>query len=201
VAAKEITSGDAALFRESSKRAGFLASVHSSYLINLGCGPGDCGRSPSRFIDELQRCDLIEARTWSCIRDPAPTPPRTGRGGRWAQSRVRGAQGKCKVLLETAAGQGPRWDGRSRSSGTSATRSTARSASRSAWTPARLRRGYDISTDRGYDETFRRFDDLLGIERLLAFHLNDSMKPLGCRVDRHEQACKGESDRWRSSGW
>jgi len=41
-------------------------------------------------------------------------------------------------------------------------------------------------------ETFSRFDDLLGIERLLAFHLNDSMKPLGCRVDRHEQACKGE---------
>src|SRR5258705_3651204 len=39
--AKEITSHDAALFRESSKHARFFASVHSSYLINLGCGPCD----------------------------------------------------------------------------------------------------------------------------------------------------------------
>jgi deoxyribonuclease-4 len=52
--------------------------------------------------------------------------------------------------------------------------------------------GYDISTSRGYDETFRKFDQVLGIEQLRAFHLNDSVKPLGCRVDRHEQVCKGE---------
>jgi endonuclease IV len=33
---------------------------------------------------------------------------------------------------------------------------------------------------------------VLGIGLLKAFHLNDSMKPLGCRVDRHEHVCKGE---------
>ncbi|MFN2547879.1 MAG: deoxyribonuclease IV, partial [Myxococcales bacterium] len=52
--------------------------------------------------------------------------------------------------------------------------------------------GYDISTDRGYEETFEKFDEVLGIELLKAFHLNDSMKPLGCHVDRHEHVCKGE---------
>ena len=52
--------------------------------------------------------------------------------------------------------------------------------------------GYDLSTDRGYDEMFDRFDEVLGIGLLKAFHLNDSMKPLGCRVDRHEHVCKGE---------
>ena len=41
-------------------------------------------------------------------------------------------------------------------------------------------------------ETFETFDRVLGIALLKAFHLNDSMKPLGCRVDRHEQVCKGE---------
>ena len=52
--------------------------------------------------------------------------------------------------------------------------------------------GYDLSTNRGYDETFKQFDHMLGIGLLKAFHLNDSMKPLGCRVDRHEHVCKGE---------
>ena len=52
--------------------------------------------------------------------------------------------------------------------------------------------GYDISTDRGYDETFGQFERVLGIGLLKAFHLNDSMKPLGARVDRHEHVCKGE---------
>jgi endonuclease IV len=39
---------------------------------------------------------------------------------------------------------------------------------------------------------FNRFAEVLGIGLLKAFHLNDSMKPLGCRVDRHEHVCKGE---------
>ncbi|HEY5675589.1 MAG TPA: TIM barrel protein, partial [Myxococcales bacterium] len=58
--AKEITSDDAAAFRKASRAAGFSASVHASYLINLGCGPGDLReKSIAAFIDELQRCDLI----------------------------------------------------------------------------------------------------------------------------------------------
>ena len=52
--------------------------------------------------------------------------------------------------------------------------------------------GYDISTDRGYDQTFGQFDRVLGMGLLKAFHLNDSMKPLGARVDRHQHVCKGE---------
>src|SRR3954466_3030580 len=58
--AKEIAQEDAAVFRKGSKAAGFPASVHASYLINLGCGPGDLREeSIASFIDELQRCDLI----------------------------------------------------------------------------------------------------------------------------------------------
>jgi deoxyribonuclease-4 len=33
---------------------------------------------------------------------------------------------------------------------------------------------------------------VLGCKLIKAFHLNDSVKPLGCRVDRHEHVCKGE---------
>ena len=193
--AKEITREDATLFQEAGRRTGFLASVHSSYLINLGCGPGDLReKSIAAFIDELQRCDLIEARY--LVVHPGSRPD-TAKGLAAVADGLNRAfaahKGKCKVLLETAAGQGTTL-GR--------TFEELRDIRGQVHSPERVAfcldtchvfaAGYDISTDRGYDETFRRFDDLLGIERLLAFHLNDSMKPLGCRVDRHEQACRGE---------
>jgi deoxyribonuclease-4 len=38
---------------------------------------------------------------------------------------------------------------------------------------------------------FREFDRLVGLDRLKAFHLNDSKRPCGSRVDRHEHIGKG----------
>jgi len=52
--------------------------------------------------------------------------------------------------------------------------------------------GYDISTREGYKKTFAAFDATMGLERLKFFHLNDSKKPLGSRVDRHEHIGKGK---------
>ncbi len=51
--------------------------------------------------------------------------------------------------------------------------------------------GYDIATDAGYDDTFKRFAAVVGLGRLRAFHLNDSKKPLASRVDRHEHIGEG----------
>jgi deoxyribonuclease-4 len=51
--------------------------------------------------------------------------------------------------------------------------------------------GYDIVSERGYDETFARFDRLVGLDRLKVFHGNDSKKPCGSRVDRHEHIGDG----------
>ena len=51
--------------------------------------------------------------------------------------------------------------------------------------------GYDIASPRGYDETFEQFGRIVGFERLKVFHLNDSKKPLGSRVDRHEHIGRG----------
>jgi deoxyribonuclease-4 len=192
---KEITPADAALFRKHAQAAGFPASVHASYLINLGGGPGELReKSIAAFIDELQRCDLIgapylvvhpgsNAETASGLRLIAEALDRTFAAHR----------GRCLVLLETAAGQG---------SSLGRTFEELREIRDRCKSPDRVAicldtchifaAGYDISTGRGYDETFRKFDEVLGIEQLRAFHLNDSVKPLGCRVDRHEQVCKGE---------
>ncbi|UCF06899.1 MAG: deoxyribonuclease IV [bacterium] len=52
--------------------------------------------------------------------------------------------------------------------------------------------GYDIRTKRAYRKTFEAFDSILGLERLMAFHLNDCLKGLGSRVDRHTHIGAGE---------
>lgn len=51
--------------------------------------------------------------------------------------------------------------------------------------------GYDIVTEAGYEETWRQFEILLGFDRLKVMHLNDSKKPCGSRIDRHEHIGKG----------
>jgi deoxyribonuclease-4 len=52
--------------------------------------------------------------------------------------------------------------------------------------------GYDLRTPETYDATFSLFDQIIGLPRLKFFHLNDSKRPLGSRVDRHQHIGKGE---------
>jgi deoxyribonuclease-4 len=54
-----------------------------------------------------------------------------------------------------------------------------------------LASGYDIASETGYQQTFEQFGRIVGFDRLKVFHVNDSKKPLGSRVDRHEHIGKG----------
>jgi deoxyribonuclease IV len=54
-----------------------------------------------------------------------------------------------------------------------------------------LASGYDLGSVEAYRKTFREFGRIVGFDRLKVFHLNDSKKPLGSRVDRHEHIGKG----------
>jgi deoxyribonuclease-4 len=51
--------------------------------------------------------------------------------------------------------------------------------------------GYDIRTKETYQKTFDEFDRIIGLHKLKAFHLNDSKKELGSRVDRHDNIGEG----------
>jgi deoxyribonuclease-4 len=51
--------------------------------------------------------------------------------------------------------------------------------------------GYAIGTEEGWEETIDAFDRIIGLQTLAAVHVNDSKKPLGSRVDRHEHIGKG----------
>jgi deoxyribonuclease-4 len=52
--------------------------------------------------------------------------------------------------------------------------------------------GYDIGSEGGARKTFREFDRVIGRDRLVAIHLNDSKTACGSRVDRHEHIGKGK---------
>jgi len=52
--------------------------------------------------------------------------------------------------------------------------------------------GYDIREKSSYERTFKKFDQVIGLQKLQAIHLNDSKKELGSRVDRHEHIGQGQ---------
>jgi len=51
--------------------------------------------------------------------------------------------------------------------------------------------GYDISTEEGFHDTFEQFEKIVGFEKLMGMHLNDSKKELGTQVDRHDSLGDG----------
>ena len=51
--------------------------------------------------------------------------------------------------------------------------------------------GYDLASPEGYASTFEQFEQLVGLPRLKVFHVNDSKRPLGSHVDRHEHIGRG----------
>jgi len=55
--------------------------------------------------------------------------------------------------------------------------------------------GYDIRTPGAYRKTMTEFDRVIGLERLLAVHVNDSKGELGSRRDRHEHIGRGRIGR------
>lgn len=52
--------------------------------------------------------------------------------------------------------------------------------------------GYDLSTEEGFKKVFDEFERVVGFKYLKGMHLNESKKPFGSRVDRHDSLGKGE---------
>jgi deoxyribonuclease IV len=190
--AKEITPADAATFRAS---AALPVTVHASYLVNLGADPGDLReKSIAAFVDELQRCDLLGIPQLVVHPGANADRERGLRNVADALDRTFAAHsGRCQVLLETAAGQGSCLG--SRFEELRRIGDLSKSPDRIAIcvdTCHVFAAGYDVASEKGYEATFDELDRVVGLKLVRAFHLNDSMKPLGCRVDRHEHVCKGE---------
>ncbi len=195
---KEIADGEATEFRRSARTAAFShVAAHASYLINLASPSAGLRRqSVEALVDEVTRCARLG------IRELVLHPGSHGGEGEAAgvarlaasldETLARTAGARVRILLETAAGQG------------NAIGHTFEHL-RDVLAAVRNRRrvgicfdtchvhaaGYDLVSARGWEDTVGALERTVGLERLHAIHVNDSKRPRGSRVDRHEHIGHG----------
>lgn len=198
-AAKPLLPEDIAAFKAEQASSGIgPVVVHDSYLINLAA-PADelWEKSIAAFAHELERCAALGVPY--IVTHPGA---HTGSGEEAglvreaaALSRIfaDGVGGDTMVLLETTAGQGSCLGNRFEH--------LARLFELLPEHHARLgvcvdtchifAAGYDIRTPETYAATFAELDRIVGLAQVRCFHLNDSQKELGSRVDRHSHIGQG----------
>jgi deoxyribonuclease-4 len=196
--AKAVTDDDAERFRLTMKTTKIREiAVHDSYLINLATTKDDVWqRSIDAFQDEVMRADKIGAKY--LVTHPGA---HLGAGEEIGIARVvealnevmrRCSDQSVQILLETTAGQGTTLGHRFEH---------LAAMLDGVDVPARFgvcfdtchvfAAGYPLSPEAAYKGTMAEFDKVIGLKKLKLFHLNDSVKELGCRVDRHAHIGKG----------
>jgi deoxyribonuclease IV len=185
-------------FRRKLRASGIWPAVsHASYLINLATTDRALRhQSIAAMADEIDRAESLgllgvvlhpgcytagnEADGLSLIADALLGLLRERR------------RGKTMILLEQTAGQGTALGATfEQLASIIAKMQDHRRVGVCLDTCHLIAAGYDIVSPEGYASTFKQFGRLVGFERLKAFHLNDSKKPLGSRVDRHEHIGQG----------
>jgi deoxyribonuclease-4 len=185
-------------FRRRVDETGMTPVVsHASYLINMATTvPALREQSTAAFIDELERADTLGLL--GVVIHPGTCTAGTEEDAlRLIAESIRTAlqalpRRKTMVLLEHTAGQG-RTVGH-RFEHLAAILAHLDGSPRVGVcldTCHLLASGYDITTESGYRDTFDAFERIVGLDRLRVFHGNDSKKPCGSRVDRHEHIGDG----------
>jgi deoxyribonuclease-4 len=195
---RDVPAAEIREFRAKVKAAGLHPVVsHASYLINLATAHRALrAQSLAAMGDELDRAEALGLQ--GVVLHP---------GCHTAGSEAAGLdfiadgllelfaarrRGKTLIVLEHTAGQGT---------------SLGATFEQIAYIIARMKdhprigvcldtchllaSGYDIASPEGYAGTFTLFEKLIGVDRLTVFHLNDSKRALGSRVDRHEHIGQG----------
>jgi len=175
---KPITPGDAGRFREALANSGLACPLaHDSYLINLA-SPDDVlwKRSIDAMIDEIQRASILGI-PWVVSHPGAYTTTSEAAG----------------ILLETTAGQGMTlgWRFEHLAEILSGVKDNSRLGVCFDTCHA-FAAGYKMSTQAEYRATMKEFDKFVGLDQIRAFHLNDSLKDCGSRVDRHAHVGQGK---------
>jgi deoxyribonuclease IV len=189
---------EVAEFRERTRAARLTFVVsHASYLINLAAPDGLLRqRSLEAMGDEIDRAEALGLA--GVVLHPGCYTQGNEQAGLELIATAlldllrQRPHGHTLVLLEQTAGQG-----------TALGRTFEQLAAIIAKTDADprigvcldtchlLAAGYDLCSENGYEETFAQLERLIGLDRLKVFHLNDSKKPRGSRIDRHEHIGKG----------
>jgi deoxyribonuclease-4 len=197
-AAKELTPVETSAFRKLLRKSKLrYATAHDSYLINLASpDPMLWRKSVEAFFDELVRAESLGLKY--LVTHPGA---HVGCGEEVGIASVARAlnevHSRCpdfriKVLLEVTAGQGSSLGHRFEHIAEIMKQvDDCKRLGVCFDTCHVFAAGYPLYPEADYEATIREFDRVIGLKRLKLFHLNDSKKPLGSRVDRHEHIGKG----------
>jgi deoxyribonuclease IV len=195
---KPLSEEEIARFHAAKKATGFpIVVAHDSYLYNFAA-PDEALRKKSvnGLIDEMERCEALGV-AYLIAHPGAHVGAGEAVGIKTIAKSIDEMHKACpgyttKLAIEITAGQGSNLGYRFQQ---------VRQIIDATKAPERLRvcfdtehafaAGYDLRTKDGYERTFAEFDETIGLDLLVAFHLNDAKKDLGCRVDRHEHIGKG----------
>jgi len=197
-ASKPYTKDEIEQFHINRKETGIDTIVaHDSYLLNLGSPDTRLRkRSIEAFIDEFERCEILGVT--NLISHPgAHVGAGEAQGIKTIARSLDEVHTACpgyrtKVTLEITAGQGSNLGYRFEQIGAIVDAAKESDRIRVCFdTEHAFAAGYDLRTKEGYERTFSEFDEAIGLDRIAAFHLNDSKKEFHSRVDRHEHIGKG----------
>lgn len=196
---KPLASDEVNRFREERERTGIGPNMsHASYLVNLATSKPDLEeKSVAAMVDEVARADALGLEF--VVFHPGSTPDGLDIGFDRVASRLdriietAGDQSETTILLENTAGQG-------NTLGLSFSH-LGEMIARSRY-PERLgvcidtchafAAGYDYTTKAGYDAVVAELLDAVSLDKVMAFHINDSLKELASRRDRHAGIGEGE---------
>ncbi len=196
---KKITDKEITAFKENLIKTGIKAvASHDAYLINLASPNKDVyKKSLIAFYDEMERAEKLGLPY--LVFHPGA---HLGEGEDIGIKRIaesinlhlsKKSGTNVMLLLETTAGQGTNigWRFEQLSEIINLVEQKEKMGV-CVDTCHIFAAGYDITTEEGYTKTFDEFDRIIGLKRLKLFHLNDSKKGYGSRVDRHEHIGKGK---------
>lgn len=191
--AKKITAADAERFKSNCELCGYTPEVilpHDNFLINLGSpDPEKLALSRKSFLEEMQRCmqlglTMLNFHPGSHLKAMTEDEclDRIAESINITLDKTEGVT----AVIENTAGQGSNLgysfeqiariidhvEDKNRV-GVCIDTCHAYSA------------GYDLASEEGYRETWRKFDEIIGKDYLRALHLNDDKRELGSRIDRH----------------
>lgn len=192
---KEFSQDEINAFMNAQKETGINSVIsHASYLINLGSRSHDIVQKSVQALEkELFRCAQLGIKY--LVLHPGSGEPYESCIAQ-IESKLREIIEKSNmpvmILIENTAGQGS-VVGYSLEQLAELFKSLKNTKKIGicfdtchAWSA-----GYDFSHREGYEKLWQEFDQLIGIEYVKAIHMNDSLKPLGSRIDRHENIGAG----------
>jgi len=197
--ARDISKDEAERFKQNVKKHKIQkVMAHDSYLINLSAiDKKILEMSKEAFIDEMGRARMLDI-DFLVFHPGSHLGAGETKGMKEVSDNVRSAllrigEGKPRVLFETTAGQGSNL-GYSFDQMSTMLREVGLDDRTGICfdTCHSYAAGYDIVTEGGYEKTFRLFDEEIGLDRLFAFHFNDSKGAQGSRLDRHDNIGKGK---------